>query len=161
MKHDSPDGGLTDYELEEIVSEPPPAPRRRRRCCHRFGGGSLAVSVLVHAAFVIVALLIIWRTTLPVNSWPENFNPGGPKGAAAHEKRILKKQHAVSHAQPVRRLSALSRSDYHLAKTDPLVSTLPALTALAVSGGAGSIGGSGAGGLCGGVRQGHGGGRGP
>src|SRR5688572_23758405 len=115
MKHDSPDDGLTDYELEGILSVPRPA-GGRRSYWHRLGGGSLTVSVLVHAVFVIVAVLIIWRTTLPVNSWPEEFNPGGPKGAAGEEKQILKKQHAVSHAQPVVPLAALSRSAYHLKK---------------------------------------------
>jgi len=135
MKHDSPDDGLTDYELEGIIFVPQQGPPRRQGYWNRLGGGSLAVSIIVHGAFVIIALLIIWRTTVNVESVPFEFLPGGGRSGGGSDALAVKKRRAVSHAQPRMILAGARGSSYNMPNAQLTLSTIPALASLPMRGG--------------------------
>ncbi len=68
----------TEADIEVELSEEEPQKKGPfARYWDRVGGGSFTISVLVHAVFVVVALLIIWRTNTEKD--PENieFLSGG------------------------------------------------------------------------------------
>src|SRR5687768_6662927 len=134
MGDKSADNELTDYKLERIICVPQLAPPRRRDYWHIPGGGSLAVSVMVHGAFVIIALLVIWRTATPEQEVPYKITTGGRSGGG-HSEKALRKQHAISHAQPAKKLVSPNGATYRLPNTAAVVSIVPALAASMLSGG--------------------------
>ncbi|HEX2751085.1 MAG TPA: hypothetical protein VHM91_23960 [Verrucomicrobiales bacterium] len=72
------------YEIE--AAEEPGTPLRKGFLMRRFskaGDGSLAISLLVHGLFVVIALLIIWRVQLPEDKIDIDTGGSGGGGTAA------------------------------------------------------------------------------
>lgn len=135
------------HEYDEVVYvEEAPEPKRTGYW-YRIGGGSLTISLIIHGIFVIVALLLIWRTSVNVEPPPE-FLPGGGGGGGGGEKLALKKQRSVSHAQPKMKLASVAQSSVTLPDVQSTLSSMPALTSMQMGGGGlgtGSGGGRGSG----------------
>ena len=123
--------------VETIYTEEKAAPRREGYW-HQAGGGSLAVSIMVHAVFIIIAIfLVIWQTTPnPVVPEPGNFMPGG-KGGGGDRSMALQKQRHVTHAQPRMKITSVSRSAVALPNVSTSMTQMAALISLQ-TGGAGS-----------------------
>ena len=99
-----------DYEMElspETGAHRTVEPRRRR--FSGFGEGSLAVSLLVHGLFVVIALLIIWRVQLPDERVDIDIAGSGGGGTEGNKKinenkvRLILNQapkNSIAHAGP-------------------------------------------------------------
>ncbi|HEX2747663.1 MAG TPA: hypothetical protein VHM91_06675, partial [Verrucomicrobiales bacterium] len=59
---EGPQHHMDDEHVETVYVQEEELPPKRGYW-YRIGGGSLTVSLIVHGVFVIIALLIIWRTT--------------------------------------------------------------------------------------------------
>jgi len=110
----------------------------------RLGGGSLTVSIMAHAVFALIAVfLILWRGSPQAVPPPEQIVPGGGGGSRG-QQIALHKQHAVTHAQPARKLAVLE-SNILLPGASNELSHLQALTRIQPGGGFGNGGTGGTG----------------
>jgi hypothetical protein len=123
-----------DESVETIYVQEEELPRKQGYW-YKIGGGSLTVSLIVHGVFVIIALLIIWRTTDTSVDPPPEFLPGGGGGGGGGEKLALKKQRTVTHAQPKMKLATNTASTYTLPDVQATMTHMPALTSVQMGGG--------------------------
>ncbi len=135
MKHSIPNNEHPEDQIEAILLLPEAEDRRRPGLWQKIGGGSLTVSVMVHGVFVIIALLLIWRTVQEPDSVPENFMTGGDRGDRLGEKLAAQQRRAVSHAQPARRVVAPNGSGFTLPNTSAMLVSMPAQQSLLMGGG--------------------------
>ena len=98
----------------------------------RIGGGSFTISLLVHAAFVVIAFLIIWRTNTEKD--PENieFLSGGGGGTDGNTQIHEKKQRMMVNRAPAVKLSSMATSNITIPDTQ---STLTNMSIASVTGG--------------------------
>ena len=123
----------SDTDRELIEGEEEPAPKGPfARYWARVGGGSFTISVLVHAIFAIVALLIIWR----VNQYqdPENIDylSGGGGGTDGNTQIQKQKQRMMVNRAPAMKLSSAAPSAISIPNTQ---STLTDFSHIAVTSG--------------------------
>ena len=124
------------------------------RYWEKVGGGSFTISILVHAAIALLAVLLVWRTA--VDEKPENidFLSGGGGGSQGETKINQKKQRMMVNKTPAVKLSSAASSNISLPDTN---STLADMSALSKASGMMS----GTPGSGGGIGGGKGGGKGP
>ena len=135
MKHSFPDNQHLEDEVEDMRLTTRNGGKRRSGLWQTLGGGSLTVSIMVHGLFVIIALLIIWRTVVEPAAVPAQFVPGGGGGGGIGEKKAAQKRRAVSHAQPSRKLEAVSGSTFKVPDAAAQLVTMSALQPLPMGGG--------------------------
>ena len=94
-------------EAELLEEEETPATKGPfARYWDKVGGGSFTISIIIHALFVVVALLIIWRTQS--NTDPENieFLSGGGGGTEGNTQINQKKQRMMVNRAPAMKIAA-------------------------------------------------------
>ncbi len=138
----------TDTDPEIIEGEEEEAPKGPfARYWERVGGGSFTISVLVHAIFAIIALLIIWR----VNQFqdPENieFLSGGGGGTDGNTQIQKQKQRMMVNRAPAMKLSSAAPSAISIPNTQSTIQDFSnvAITSGMMSGTPGTGGGFGGG----------------
>ncbi len=143
MNDSTPDNGTPDDQIAElVVPREGEGPRRSRRW-QAIGGGSLTVSIMVHGIFVIIALLIIWRTVVEPETVPAQINPGGGGGGSIGERHAAHQRRAVTHAQPAGKLVARNGSSYTIPNTAAVLVSIPALQTRPMGGGGDGLGSGG------------------
>ena len=122
-----------DYQTDEIVEtvyaddEEQP---KQTGYWHKIGGGSLTISIILHAAFVIIAIfLILFQIKGAVTAPEPDYMPGG-----GGEKMALKKQKTVTHSQPRVKLAAVN-SSVAIPNVSSNMTQMPALTMVQMGGG--------------------------
>jgi hypothetical protein len=134
--------------VEYIEDEAAPPPKGAfARYWDRVGGGSFTVSVLVHAIFVVIAFLIIWRTQTYTE--PENidFLSGGGGGTDGNTQIHEKKQRMMVNRAPAVKLSSAAPSSISIPNTQSTLTNFSAVTVTSgmMSGTPGTGGGFGGG----------------
>ncbi len=136
----------SDTELLEVEEEPAPK-GPFARYWERVGGGSFTISVLVHALFAVIALLIIWRTQ--VGGDPENidFLSGGGGGTDGNTQIQKQKQRMMVNRAPAMKLSSAAPSSISIPNTQSTIQDFSniAVTSGMMSGTPGTGGGFGGG----------------
>jgi hypothetical protein len=149
-----------ETEVEYIEEEEAPLEKGAfARYWDRVGGGSFTVSVLVHAAFVVIAfLIIVWRARDVTE--PENieFLSGGGGGTDGNTQIHEKKHRMMVNRPPAMKLSSAAASSISIPNTQ---STLTNFSAVSVTSGMMSGTPGTGGGFGGGRGTGHGTGMGP
>lgn len=118
------------------------------RYWEKIGGGSFAISVVVHAVFIVIALLIIWKTQ--TNTDPDNieFLSGGGGGTEGNTQINQKKQRMMVNRAPAMKIAAVaSNSAISIPDTQSTIADMSNLVANSgmMSGTPGSGGGFGGG----------------
>ncbi len=129
----------------------------------RIGAGSLTLSLLLHGAFVLVAIFVIWFQEASKPETPATFEtPGGGGGSNGERQKMQARRNQMIQAQPKVRLTAIN-SDSSVVLPDPTTSlqSTDMLSSLVVGGGSLGKGGGLGGGVGTGVGPGMGAGRGP
>ncbi|MDB6070729.1 MAG: hypothetical protein JWL81_1900 [Verrucomicrobiales bacterium] len=130
---------------------PPPSPHSWLSAYwEKLGGGSLTISLILHAALIILAL--VWFVSSRLSAPPEtvDFLPGGGGGQGGAEKSQEKqRQRAVRQSTPAMRIVSSALSPDAIALPDVSSTLLPSPTSVstAMTGGAlGAGSGTGSGG---------------
>lgn len=139
----------SEPEVVELLEEEE-APVKKTgfaRYWEKMGGGSFTISVIVHVLFVVIALLIIWRTQ--TNTDPENieFLSGGGGGTEGNTQINQKKQRMMVNRAPAMKLASVSASAISIPDTQSTIADMSnlAVTSGMMSGTPGSGGGFGGG----------------
>lgn len=161
MSTDSP--APDPWQDPEFEADPTPPAKVREGYWRRTGGGSLLISIALHAALIMIALLWLIRSSGSGDEEEIPFLPGGGGGGGGGERAAVRR-HAVRQASPnVRIASSLSSAGaVSLPDVTSNISPLTSLTAIPLAGGSGTGRGSGRGsGIGSGVGSGTGSGWGP
>lgn len=149
--------------VEEYPEDEAPPPKGAfARYWERVGGGSFSISVLVHAMFVVVALLIVWKMQSGEDPEKIDFLSGGGGGTEGNTKINQKKQRMMVNRAPAIKLSSASLSNISIPDTKNTLTDFSNLTVTSgmMSGTPGAGGGFG-GGVGTGYGKGFGSGMGP
>jgi hypothetical protein len=149
-----------EYYEPEVYEGEAPAPKGAfARYWERVGGGSFTISVLIHAAFVVVALLIIWKTAGDEGEQPKiEFLSGGGGGTEGNTKIHEKKQRMMVNRAPAMKIASATTGSIVIPDTHSTIADFSAVSMNSgmMSGTPGTGGGYG-----GGHGTGHGTGNGP
>ena len=128
------------------------APRKKEPYWKRIGGGSLAMSLLVHIIFILIALFLIKFVVDRKKEEAVDFLPGGGGGGKSSQAKASVQRKSVSMSQPKSRIAAkVSTSNVTLKDIQPntLDTSMTGFampTAGGVGGGEGGLRGKGKGG---------------
>lgn len=132
----------------EIIEEEEPAPKGPfARYWERVGGGSFTFSLLLHVAFVLIAIfLIIWQNSGTLAKPEADFLSGGGGGTDGNTQINKQKQRMMMNRAPAVKLSSSAVSNVSIPNTSSTLTTSNfAITSGQMSGTPGSGGGFGGG----------------
>lgn len=138
-----------EYETEAYYNEeaqPPKGPFARY--WEKVGGGSFTVSVLIHAAFVVIAFLIIWQTNSGKGDEPEiDFLSGGGGGTEGNTQIHEKKARMMVNRAPAMKIASAAAGDIVIPDTHSTIADFSAISVTSgmMSGTPGTGGGFGGG----------------
>ncbi|HEX2748644.1 MAG TPA: hypothetical protein VHM91_11640 [Verrucomicrobiales bacterium] len=150
----------TEYDSEVFEGEEAPVKKGPfARYWERVGGGSFSISVLIHAVFVVIALLIIWKTTGDDGKQPEiDFLSGGGGGTEGNTQIHEKKARMMVNRAPAMKIASAAAGTIVIPDTH---STIADFSAVSINSGMMSGTPGTGGGFGGGNGTGHGKGNGP
>lgn len=137
-----------DPQLEEYIDEDQPAPKGPfARYWERVGGGSFTVSLMLHIAFILIAIFfLVWQSTKTVDRGEIDFLSGGGGGTEGNTQINKQKQRMMMNRAPAVKLSAAATSNISIPNTTSTLTTSNfAITSGQMSGTPGSGGGFGGG----------------
>ncbi len=127
-------------------------PRQKEPYWKRIGGGSLAMSLLVHIIFILIALFLIKFAIDKKKEEVVDFLPGGGGGGKSNVAKMANKRKSVSMSQPKSRIAAkvststVTLPDVQTTTMDTSISGFAMPAAGGMGGGEGGIRGKGRGG---------------
>ena len=127
-------------------------PRQKEPYWKRIGGGSLAMSLLVHVIFILIALFLIKFAINQKKEEVVDFLPGGGGGGKSNVAKMANKRKSVSMSQPKSRIAAkvststVTLPDVQTTTMDTSISGFAMPAAGGMGGGEGGIRGKGRGG---------------
>lgn len=138
----------------EYIEEDQPAPKGPfARYWEKMGGGSFTISLIIHIAFVLIAIFLIFFQYKNVLEKPDpDFLSGGGGGTEGNTQVNKQKQKMMMNRAPAVKLSSAAQSNISIPNT---TSTLTTSTFAVTSGQMSGTPGSG-GGIGGGIGRGHG-----